>query len=73
MKFPNKVNLYHDTVIYSMSIVFDALDHPAKVIDLYTKVKSKMQDGILSFQDALACLYAMGRIGINDKEEIFRC
>lgn len=73
MKFPNKVNPYHDTVVYAMSVVFDALDGPTKVVDLYVKVKSKMQDGILNFQDALSCLYAMGKIGINDREEIFRC
>lgn len=73
MKFPNKVNLYRDTAVYAMSVVSCVLDKPAKISDLYMKVRTKMPDGILSFQDALACLYAMGKIGINDKEEIFRC
>lgn len=73
MKFPNKVNLYRNTVIYAISVVLNALDRPMKATGLYTKVQAKMKEGPLSFLDALACLYAMGKIEINDEEEIYKC
>lgn len=73
MKFPNKVNLYRNTVIYAMSVVLNVLDRPISVTSLYTKVQTKMKEGPLSFLDALTCLYAIGKIEINDEEEISKC
>ena len=73
MKFPNKINRYRDTTLSYMVIILDAINHPMPLRHLFSKVKSKFPNGIADFEEALTCLYAIGKIDINEQEEIYKC
>ena len=58
MKFPNKLCDFKETVIFDCIKV---LEDDMSVLDLYEKCRNKC-NGIQEFFDALAVLYAMGKI-----------
>lgn len=61
MKFPNKLFELKETVIFDGIKVLEALEEDMSVLDLYKKCKSKC-NGTQEFLDALAVLYAIGKI-----------
>lgn len=64
MKFPNKVNRYKTTVLYHMSIILDEFSNGDSATKLYEKI-SKMIN-IEDFVAAVSCLYAIGKIDIEN-------
>ena len=56
-----------------MVTILDAINHPISISHLFSKVKSKFFNDIVNFEEALACLYAIGKIDINEQEEIYKC
>ena len=73
MKFPNKINRYQDTTLFYMVTILDAITQPISPSILFKKVKSKFLNNIADYEEALACLYAIGKIDINEQEEIYKC
>jgi hypothetical protein len=70
MKFPNKINAYHDTVIAKFPAILRSLKQPSLPVALLEKAKGITTE---EFIGALSCLYAMGLISINEKGEIYPC
>ncbi len=73
MRFPNKINRYRDTTLFYMVTILDTINHPISISHLFSKVKAKFSNDIVNFEEALACLYAIGKIDINEQEEIYKC
>ncbi len=72
MRFPNKVNRYKTTVLYAMSLCYEAVtDAPCQASNLYRMLKKKLALG--DFVNGLTCLYAIGLVMINEKGEVERC
>lgn len=61
MKFPNKLFEFKETVIFDCIKVLEVLEDDISVLDLYKMCRNKC-NGIQEFYDALAVLYAMGKI-----------
>ena len=73
MRLPNKLNFYRQSVIYSLTVILESLSRPLHPVGLYRMVKGKIGNDIVTYQEALACLYAMKMIDMNDKGELIRC
>lgn len=71
MRFPNKVNRYKTTVIFQMVLVINALDADMKPADLFIKLSKKLD--AKGFYEALSCLYALGKVELNEKGELRKC
>lgn len=72
MLLPNKLIPYDQSILPKLSVILKALkDNPKSVHDLYKQVIKKMA-GISEFIDALDCLYALGKIEFDEKEEVLR-
>lgn len=61
MKFPNKLFEFKETVIFDSIKVLEVLEDDMSVLDLYKRCKGKC-NGTQEFLDALAGLYAIGKI-----------
>lgn len=71
MKLPNKINAYRETTVYEMVTVLDILKKPLSLLAVYSKTKALFGlDGLL---EALTCLYAIGKVELNEQGEIKRC
>ena len=72
MLLPNKLIPYDQSVLSKLPIILKELDnHPISVHELYKRVIKKMS-GVNEFIDALDCLYALGKIEFDEKEEVLR-
>lgn len=72
MLLPNKLIPYDQSILPKLSVILKELkDNPKSVHDLYKRVIKKM-DGVSEFIDALDCLYALGKIEFDEKEEVLR-
>ena len=72
MLLPNKLIPYDQSILPKLSVILKELkDNPKSVHDLYKRVIKKM-DGVSKFIDALDCLYALGKIEFDEKEEVLR-
>lgn len=70
MKFPNKLFEYNETVIYDCVKILSELEVDTSVLELYKLCKGKC-NGSQEFVDALAVLYAMGKLDYDsDKRRI---
>ena len=72
MLLPNKLFSYEETVLPLLSVILRALDKPKtpKELCLYLKVK---QTEVIRIIDALDCLFALGKIELNEDGGIFKC
>ena len=71
MKFPNKVTGINESVIPSLLKLMKIISsQPIDVVSLYHI--SKMND-ISLFSDALSCLFAIGKIKMNENKELEVC
>lgn len=67
MKFPNKLYSYEESTISKFPTTLKYVNtHPYSVSELYGLME-KHVDGISEFLNILDCLYAMGRIEINEE------
>lgn len=72
MLFPDKLFTYGESVISKFPAVLDVIKiQPIKVKDLYVAV-NKDVSGTAEFMDVLDCLYALGKIDYDTKEEVLR-
>lgn len=72
MLLPNKLIPYDQSILPKLSVLLKELkDNPKSVHDLYKRVIKKMA-GVSEFIDALDCLYALGKIEFDEKEEVLR-
>ena len=72
MLLPNKLIPYDQSILSKLPIILKELDnHPIPVHELYKRVIKKMS-GVNEFIDALDCLYALGKIEFDEKEETLR-
>jgi len=66
MLFPSKFTSFEESVINKMIIILEAIDDEITVIDLYNKLKRKLES-IDEFIFALDGLYAIGYIKIENE------
>ena len=72
MLLPNKLIPYDQSILSKLPIILKELDNPPiPVHELYKRVIKKMS-GVNEFIDALDCLYALGKIEFDEKEEVLR-
>ncbi len=71
MKLPNKINPYHETIVYQMVMVLKVLKRPLSPLIVYSKTKSLF--GLDDLLEALTCLYAIGKIELNEQGKIRIC
>ncbi len=67
MKFPNKLYSYEESVISKFPITLNLIStHTYTVSELFQIMGSQVS-GITEFLNILDCLYAMGRIEMNEE------
>ena len=67
MKFPSKVTPYQDSILAKFPIILACLETEDMDPEaLYKKTNSKVSD-IGEFVEILDCLYALGKIELNQK------
>lgn len=72
MLLPNKLISYDQSILPKLPIILKELkDSPISVHELYKRVIKKMS-GVSEFIDVLDCLYALGKIEFDEKEEVLR-
>ncbi len=72
MLLPNKLIPYDQSVLPKLPVILKELKgNPKSVHELYKRVIKKMT-GVSEFIDALDCLYALGKIEFDEKEEVLR-
>ena len=72
MKFPSKVTPYKASILAKFPAVLSGLETDNMKPDaLYIKVKSKVAD-VGEFLEILDCLFALGRIELNEEEGVLR-
>ena len=72
MKFPSKVTPYKASILAKFPAVLSGLETENMKPDaLYKKVKSKVAD-VGEFFFFLDCLFALGRIELNEEEGVLR-
>ena len=70
MLLPNKLISYDQSILPKLPTILKELnDGPISVHELYKRVIKKMS-GVSEFIDALDCLYALGKIEFDEKEEV---
>ena len=70
MRLPNKVITYKESVLPKFIYVLEALNNQEVAVDiLYKKIKSKVDD-IGEFMEVLDCLYALGKIEMDEKKGV---
>ncbi len=69
MLLPNKLYSYNESVLSKLPLILSALKkQPMSVLELYSKVIPKLS-GVSEFIDVLDCLYALGKIDYDGKED----
>ena len=71
MLFPNKLFTYSESVISKFPIILNELSEPLQVAELYKRVASRLS-GVSEYLDALDCLYALGKIELDEEEGVLR-
>ena len=72
MLFPDKLFTYSESVISKFPAVLDVIKiQPIKVKDLYVAMNKEVSV-TAEFMDVLDCLYALGKIDYDTKEEVLR-
>ena len=72
MKLPNRVNTYKESIIAKFPAVLNVLRaQELSPSELYKKVKSKVDD-IGEFMEILDCLYALGKIELDERKGVLR-
>jgi len=72
VKFPSKVTPYKASILSKFPTVLSVLETENMKPDaLYGKVKSKVAD-VGEFLEILDCLFALGRIELNEEEGVLR-
>lgn len=70
MRFPSKVTPYQSSILAVFPVVLSLLEKDdMKPGELYKKVKNKVDD-VAEFLDILDCLYALGKIVIDDERGV---
>lgn len=66
MQLPNKVTCYNESVISKFPLILSMLEKSEYlIVELFNNVKSRV-DNINELIEILDCLYALGRININE-------
>ena len=66
MRYPNKVTPYKDSTFSKLPVLLKLLkDADFTVLTLFEKVKAKMT--IKEYEDALDCLFLLGKITLNEE------
>lgn len=72
MRLPNKVITYKESLLAKFPMVVSALKDQEIAVDLlYRKLKSKVDD-IGEFMEIMDCLYALGKIELDEKKGVIR-
>ena len=70
MKLPNKVITYKESILAKFPYILAVVKEQEISVDLlYKKVKSKVYD-IGEFMEIMDCLYALGKIGLDEKKGV---
>ena len=65
----NKLYSYNESVLSKLPLILTVLKkQPMSVLELYSKVIPKLS-GVSEFIDTLDCLYALGKIDYDGKED----
>ena len=68
MQLPNKITTFNESVLSKFPVVLSAVENGnVPVLQLYNSVKAKTED-IETFLGVLDCLYALGKIYLNEEE-----
>ena len=69
MLLPNKLYSYNESVLSKLPLILSALKRqPMSVLELYSWVIPKLSS-VSEFIDVLDCLYALGKIDYDGKED----
>lgn len=72
MLLPDKLFTYSESVLSKFPLILDIIKkRPIKVKELYVVVNEKVS-GTSEFLDVLDCLYALGKVEYDSKEEVLR-
>ena len=72
MLLPNKLVSYDQSILPKLPVILRELKKkPVSVHELYKRVIKKMS-GVSEFIEVLDCLYALGKIEFDEKEEVLR-
>ena len=72
MLFPSKVIPYNESILPLFPIILRYLEHgPKKIRDVYKHTRNNMED-INVFFEALDCLYALGKIDLNNNDLLMK-
>ena len=72
MRLPNKLYSYEESALSKFPLVLKALRRSdSGVTELYGRIKKVVPD-VSEYIEILDCLYALGKIDIDDKEEVLR-
>lgn len=73
MLLPNKLFSYHESILAKLHIILRILKkHPCGVRELYLEVKPDFS-GVVEYQEALDCLYALEAIDYDESCEVLYC
>lgn len=69
MQMPNKLYTYKESVLSKFPIVLKKIEQGnCQVCELYKKVQKDVS-GICEFMEVLDCLYALGKVEYDEKQE----
>ena len=72
MLLPNKLVSYDQSILPKLPVILRELKKkPVSVHELYKRVIKKMS-GVSEFIEVLDCLYALGKIEFDEKEEVLQ-
>lgn len=70
MLLPNKLFSYSQSILPKLPVVLNILkNNPLGVHNLYKEARKKVS-GVNEFMEILDCLYALGKIEYDEKEEV---
>lgn len=70
MRLPNKITSYQESTLYKMSRILYRLErNNITILELYKESFSDFID-IMDFLNTLDCLYALNKIGYDNKKEV---
>ena len=72
MILPNKLFSYNQSALAKMPIFLHTLDKPQTPKELYRNMHNVISNP-LEFMDVLDCLYALGKIEIDQEGKIYKC
>ena len=72
MRFPNKITSYNESILSKFYPILSALSRQdMPVYSLYYKIKQYFPS-VCDYIDALDCLFAMGKIALDEEKGILR-